>query len=78
MAAALRGKGEIRRYAGPKGKLTAATALLRGTLSALPMIPSMIRKRRAFRSKHRLSPKQVRRLLLRFRIPLRELSEQST
>jgi hypothetical protein len=53
-------------------------ALLRGTLSALPMIPSMIRKRRAFRSKHRLSPKQVRRLLLRFRIPLRELSEQST
>jgi GT2 family glycosyltransferase len=78
MAAALRGKGEIRRYSGPKGKLTAATALLKGTLSALPMIPSMIRKRRAFRSKHRLSPKQVRRLLLRFRIPLRELSEQST
>jgi GT2 family glycosyltransferase len=78
MAAALRGKGEIRRYSGPKGKLTAATALLKGTLSALPMIPSMIRKRRAFRSKHRLSPKQVRRLLLRFRIPLRELSEHST
>ncbi len=77
-AAALRGKGEIRRYQGPKGKLTAATALLKGTLSALPMIPSMIRKRRAFRPKHRLSPKQVRRLLLRFRIPLRELSEEST
>ena len=78
MAAALRGKGEIRRYSGSKGKLTAATALLKGTLSALPMIPSMIRKRREFRSKHRLSSKQVRRLLLRFRIPLRELSEQST
>ena len=78
MAAALRGKGELRRYSGPKGKLTAAMALLQGTLSALPMIPSMIRKRRAFQSKHRLSPKQVRRLLLRFRIPLRELSEQST
>jgi GT2 family glycosyltransferase len=78
MAAALRGKGEIRRYPGPKGKLTAATALIKGTLSALPMIPSMMRKRRAFRSKHRLSPKQVRRLLLRFRIPLRDLSEDST
>jgi len=78
MAAALRGKGEIRRFPGPRGKLTAALALLQGTLSALPMIPSMIRKRRAFRSKHRLSPKQVRRLLLRFRIPLRELSEHST
>ncbi len=78
MAAALRGKGEIRRYPGSQGKLTVARALIKGTLSALPMIPSMIRKRRAFRSKHRLSPKQVRRLLLRFRIPLRDLSEHAT
>jgi GT2 family glycosyltransferase len=78
MAAALRGKGEIRRYPGAKGKLTAATALLKGTLSALPLIPSMMRKRRAFRSKHRLSPKQVRRLLLRYRIKLRDLSEHAT
>jgi GT2 family glycosyltransferase len=78
MAAALRGKGEMRRYSGPKGKLTAATALIKGTLSALPLIPSMIRKRRAFQSKHRLSPKQVRRLLLRYRIKLRDLSEQAT
>jgi GT2 family glycosyltransferase len=78
MAAALRGKGEIRRYPGPRGKLTAAMALVKGTLSALPMIPSMIRKRRAFRSKHRLSPKQVRRLLLRYRISLRELSQNAT
>ncbi|MGA3189882.1 MAG: glycosyltransferase family 2 protein [Bryobacteraceae bacterium] len=78
LAAALRGKGDMRRYPGSKGKLTAAMALIKGTLSALPMIPSMLRKRRAFRSKHRLSPKQVRRLLLRFRIPLRELSEHST
>jgi GT2 family glycosyltransferase len=78
MAAALRGRGEIRRYQGPRGKLTAAMALIKGTLSALPMIPSMLRKRKAFRSKHRLSPKQVRRLLLRYRIPLRELSENAT
>ena len=78
MAAALRGKGEIRRYPGAKGKLTAAMALLKGTLSALPLIPSMMRKRRAFRSKHRLSPKQVRRLLLRYRIKLRDLSEHAT
>jgi len=76
--AALRNRGEIRRYSGPMGKLTAAMALLRGTFSALPLIPSMIRKRRAFRPKHRLNPKQVRRLLLRYRIPLRELSEHST
>ena len=75
---ALRNKGEIRHYSGMKGKLTAAMALMWGSLSALPLIPSMIRKRKAFRRKHRLSPKQVRRLLLRFRIPLRELSEHST
>jgi GT2 family glycosyltransferase len=78
ITAALQGKGEIRRYKGPKGKFMAATALIRGTLSALPLIPSMIRKRQAFRAKHRLSPKQVRRLLMRFRMPLRDLSEHST
>ena len=49
--AALRNRGELRRYRGPLGKLQAATALLWGTVSALPMIPSMLRKRRAFRSK---------------------------
>jgi GT2 family glycosyltransferase len=76
--AALRGKGEIRRYTGPMGKLTAALALMRGTASAVPLLPSMFQKRRAFQSKHRLSPQQVRRVLLRFRISLRELSESST
>ena len=54
--AALRNRGELRHYPGAQGKLTAAMALVRGTLSALPMIPSMLRKRRAFRSKHRLTP----------------------
>ncbi len=76
--AALRNKGELRRYQGPAGKLSAATALLRGTLSALPMIPSMLRKRRSFRSKRRLTPRQIRRLLLHYRISLKEISEQAT
>lgn len=76
--AALRNRGELRRYPGAQGKLTAALALLRGTLDALPMIPSMLRKRRAFRPKHRLTPRQIRRLLLRNRISLREISEQAT
>ena len=75
---ALRNRGELRRYTGTKGKLNAATALLRGTVSAIPMIPSMLRKRRAFQPKHRLSPEQIRKLLLRHRIPLRELTDQST
>jgi GT2 family glycosyltransferase len=76
--AALRNKGELRRYSGPTGKWSAAMALLTGTISALPLIPSMLRKRRAFRPRHRLTPRQIRRLLLRHRITLREISEQAT
>ena len=76
--AALRNRGELRHYRGSSGKLTAAIALLRGTLSALPMVPSMLRKRKAFHPKYKLSPSQIRSLLLRYRIPLRELSEHST
>lgn len=78
MWAALRNRGELRHYSGPQGKFTAATALMKGTLSALLMIPSMLRKRRAFRSKHRLTPRQIRSLLLRHRISLREISEQAS
>lgn len=76
--AALRNRGELRHYPGSSGKLTAAIALLRGTWSALPMVPSMLRKRKAFRPKYKLSPSQIRDLLLHYRIPLRELSEHST
>lgn len=76
--AALRNQGELRRYPGATGKLTAAMALLRGTLSAIPLIPSMLRKRRAFQSKHRLTPRQIRTLVMRHRISLREISRQAT
>ena len=77
LVAALRNRGELRRYSGTQGKLQAAMALLRGTVSALPLIPRMLRKRWAFRPKHRLTPRQIRSLLLRHRISLRELSEQA-
>ena len=75
--AAIRNRGELRHYSGTTGKFAAAMALIRGTASAIPLIPKMLRKRREFRAKHRLSPKQIRALLLRHRISLRELSEQS-
>jgi GT2 family glycosyltransferase len=78
MWAALRNRGEIRRYSGTTGKLSAAMAFLRGTASAVPMIPRMLRKRRAFRPKHRLTPRQIRSLLLRHRISLKEISESGT
>mgnify|MGYP003346935432 FL=1 len=76
--AALRNRGETRHYQGPAGKLTAGLALLRGTLSALPLLPAMWRKRRAFRPHRRLTPAEMRRLLLAHRIPLKELSEQAS
>jgi len=74
--AALRNRGEVRHYQGPTGKLTAAWGLLRGTLSAIPMLPATLRKRRALKPLRRLSPPQMRNLLLAHRIPLRELSER--
>ena len=75
--AALRNRGEVRRYQGTRGKLTAALALLRGTLSALPLIPAMLRKRRQFRPLRRLTDTQIRQLLEKHRIPLKALSEQA-
>ena len=78
MWAALRNRGELRHYPGARGKMAVAAALIRGNWSALPMIPSMLRKRRAFRSKRRLTPRQIRSLLLHYRIPLKELSEKAT
>ncbi len=72
--AAARNRGEIRHYPGWTGRLTAAWALLRGTASALPRIPGMLRKRRALRAKRRLTPRQIRRLLLEHRIPLKDLA----
>ncbi|MGD1091357.1 MAG: glycosyltransferase family 2 protein [Bryobacteraceae bacterium] len=75
--AALRNRGELRHYSGTRGKITAAMALLRGTISALPLIPSMLRKRWSYRPKRRLSPRQIRSLLLRHRISLSEISEQA-
>lgn len=76
--AAIRNRGELRHYPGTRGKMAVAGALIWGKLLALPMIPSMLRKRRAFRSKRRLSNREIRALLLRYRIPLKELSEDAT
>ncbi len=75
--AAIRNRGELRHYSGTMGKISAATALLRGTASAIPLIPKMLKKRREFQTKRRLTPKQIRTLLLQHRISLRELSEQA-
>jgi len=75
MWAGARNRGEIRNYPGAAGKLRAAAALVRGMCSALPMLPRMLHKRGSLR--RRLTPHQIRKLLLRYRISLKELSEQA-
>ena len=77
MWAAARNRGEMRHYPGMGGKFTAALALLRGTAQAVPLIPTMLRKRQALRTKRRLTGRQIRKLLLANRIGLQELSESA-
>jgi GT2 family glycosyltransferase len=75
--ASARGVGETRRFPGWRGKLFLAGCLVRANVQALKMVPAMLRKRRAFSRKRRLTQKQLRELLLRHRISLSALAEQA-
>ena len=75
--AAVRGKGEVGRYPGAREKIRAAIALISGDLAALTMLPRMLGKRRDIGKIRKLSPAEVKRLLLRHRIGLKQLAEQS-
>ncbi len=75
--AALRGRGEVGRHTGIRGKLQAAGAVLLGDIEALALLPRMLKKRSEVNRIRRLSPAQVKRLLLDHRIPLRQLTEQA-
>ena len=75
--AAARNRGEVGRYPGIRGKLQAALALLRGDIQALKLLPRMLRKRRQVNRIRKLSPREVKQLILRYRIPLKQLTEQA-
>jgi len=75
---AARGRGESALYPGASGKLTIAAALIRGDWQALLLLPRMLRKRRHIERIRKLSPRQVRNLILGNAISLRALSAQST
>lgn len=77
LVAALKDKGEVSHYSGSTGKLRLALALIKGDLQAIPLIPKMWRKRREIESYRKLSPSQVRRLILDNRIPLKTLMEEA-
>jgi GT2 family glycosyltransferase len=75
--AALAGQGEVGRYPGIRGKLQAALALLKGDWQALPLLPRMLAKRRDVDRIRKLSPREVRKLILEHRISLKQLMRQA-
>ncbi len=68
------GTSETARFKGMRGKMRLAGALLRGDLQALRLAPRILRKRREMRKLSKLTPRQVRALLLSHRISLSELT----
>ena len=77
VAAAAGGKGEMARFPGLANKLRLASTILRADLAALRLLPRMLRKRSEIRRIAKLTPEEVRRLILENRIPVRALVERS-
>lgn len=77
MWAGTKNEGEMRHFPGWTGKLRVAMALVRGDLNALRLLPRFLWKRRQLSRIRRLEPRQVRELLLRHRISLKELSQRA-
>jgi GT2 family glycosyltransferase len=77
LLAAARGKGEMARFPGIANTLRLTWAILRADLAAIAILPRMLRKRRLIRCMAKLTPGEVRELILRNRIPVRALIERS-
>jgi GT2 family glycosyltransferase len=67
------GSGDTGHFPGWRGKRAIALALIRGDAAALRLAPRMLRKRAAMDGIRRLSPGEVRRLILSHRLRLREV-----
>ena len=72
--ASLLGRGDTAHFPGIAGKLRMALAMARGDLQAVRLLPRILRKRTAIRRIRRLSPPEVRRLILSHRLSLRDLA----
>jgi len=75
--AAVTGQGEVGKFPGLRGKLQAALALLKGDFAAVWLIPRMLGKRRGMERIRKLSPGEVRKLIMEHRISLRQLMRQA-
>jgi GT2 family glycosyltransferase len=75
--AAITGQGEVGKYPGMRGKLQAALAVLKGDWQALALLPRMLAKRSDVERIRKLSPREVRRLILEHRISLKQLMRQA-
>ncbi len=69
-----RGAGDTAHFPGLGGKLAMAGAIIRGDWSALRLAPRMLRKRSEIDRIRKLTPAEVRRLVMRYRLPLREIA----
>ena len=75
--AAMLGHGEVGKFPGWRGKMHAALAMLKGDFAAMLLIPRMLSKRRDVERIRKLSPGDVRKLILEHRIPLKQLTRQA-
>jgi GT2 family glycosyltransferase len=75
--AAITGQGEVGKYPGVRGKISAALAMLKGDWQALWLIPRMLAKRGEMARIRKLSPREVRKLILDHRISLQQLMRQA-
>jgi GT2 family glycosyltransferase len=73
-AMAGRGAGDTAHFPGLAGKWAMARAIVRGDLAALRLAPRMLRKRAEVDRLRKLSPGEVRRLILSHRLSLREVA----
>jgi len=74
IAMARRGAGDTVHFQGWRGKLAMARALIGGDVAALRLAPRILRKRAEVARIARLSPGEVRRLILSHRLSLREVA----
>jgi hypothetical protein len=70
-------KGEMARFPGLWNKARLAWTIVRADLAAVRMLPRTLRKRRDIRGIAKLTPVEIRRLILENRIPMRALIEKS-